>query len=499
MTRDTVGVLSIPCAGNTARKLVGNILNVLMMDQVGFPRYIVHVLTVYLQCPGSGNWYLSPVSPLSLVPKAGKLGKYRLIQNLSHPHNTHPTPSINVHLNSDQFPCTRGTFKTVCTLVRNLPPGAQAATRDIAEAYHIIPLHEKQWPGVVVQISNDPEQFALNTSNSFGCATTGGLFGLFRDALADLLRAKGISPILKWVDDFIFIRIPKESISRYNNQQNSDQETLEHNGGEIQTGGHLWYKGETLAETGAEQFAENLEFPLQHIRDHKDQGRTYSCGFLEIDKSTMPLGIPWECSKDVPFKLIVIFEGFAWDLDKKRVSLPESKKGKYTQAIAAWKLRDTHTFEDTQKLYRKLLYTCHIIPQGRAYLIFLEKMMASFHECPFVPCHPPKHLEEDLHWWKNTFSRPSLSHKIPDNRQIIDMHGFSDASSTTGLGIVIGNQWCTWRLLPGWQDQGRDIGWAEVITMELLVKSILQHQPLPGLKVHRDNNSVVEGWWTGRN
>ena len=22
----------------------------------------VHVLTVYLQCPGSGNWYLSPVS-----------------------------------------------------------------------------------------------------------------------------------------------------------------------------------------------------------------------------------------------------------------------------------------------------------------------------------------------------------------------------------------------------------------------------------------------------
>ena len=48
MTRDTVNVLSIPWVGNTARWV--------------FPRYIVHVLTVYLQCPGSGNWYLSPVS-----------------------------------------------------------------------------------------------------------------------------------------------------------------------------------------------------------------------------------------------------------------------------------------------------------------------------------------------------------------------------------------------------------------------------------------------------
>ena len=89
-------------------------------------------------------------SPLSLVPKPGKPGKYRLIQNLSYPHNNQPTPSINSSLNSDDFPCTWGTFRTVATLIRNLPQGSQAATRDIAEAYRIIPLHENQWPGVVV-------------------------------------------------------------------------------------------------------------------------------------------------------------------------------------------------------------------------------------------------------------------------------------------------------------------------------------------------------------
>ena len=155
-------------------------------------------------------------SPLSLVPKPGKPGKYRLVQNLSHPHTNFPVPSINAHLNSDDFPCTWGTFRTVCTLIRSLPQGSQAAVRDIAEAYRIIPLHESQWAGVAVRISNNPERYALNTCNSFGCATAGGLFGMFGDALADLLRAKGIGPILKWVDDFLFIRIPQVDIPTYN-------------------------------------------------------------------------------------------------------------------------------------------------------------------------------------------------------------------------------------------------------------------------------------------
>ena len=126
-------------------------------------------------------------SPLSLVPKARKPGKFHLIQNLSYPHTNHPVPSINSHLNSNDFPCTWGTFHTVCTLIRHLPKGSQAATRDISEAYRIIPLHESQWLRVVVRITNSPAKFALNTSNSFGGVTAGGLFGLFGDALADLL------------------------------------------------------------------------------------------------------------------------------------------------------------------------------------------------------------------------------------------------------------------------------------------------------------------------
>jgi hypothetical protein len=437
-------------------------------------------------------------SPLSLVPKSGKPGKFRLIQNLSYPHNNKPFPSINSALNSDEFPCTWGTFRTISTLILNLPPGSQAAVRDISEAYRIIPLHENQWPGVVVRISNQPEQFALNTCNSFGCATAGGLFGFFGDALADILRAEGIGPVLKWVDDFIFFRVPCNTIRTYNQGRDRNREIITKNGGPTPTGGRIWYKGAPSPDAGPEHFAEDLAHPIKTIREHVMNGTVYPYGFEEIDEITNPLGIPWESSKDVPFSDVVPFIGFAWNLARKRVFLPESKKEKYLHAIVEWKQRSRHTLDDVRKLYGKLLYACLITPQGRSYLTNFEKMMGTFQDRPFLPRHPPAHLNEDLAWWERTLTSPSLSREIPGGRSVINVHGYSDASSTIGIGIVLGNKWRAWRLLPNWKSGGRDIGWAEAIGMELLVRTTLKFGTFPGIQLHGDNTGVVEGWWTGR-
>ena len=437
-------------------------------------------------------------SPLSLVPKAGKPGKYRLIQNLSHPHSNRPVASINSHLNSDDFPCTWGTFHTVCTLVRSLPPRAQAAVRDIAEAYRIVPLHPDQWAGVVVRVSNEPGLFALNTCNSFGCATAGGVFGMFGDALADILRAKGIGPILKWVDDFIFFRIPCLTLAEYNEQRNRDHEAVEKNGGMLQTGGRLWYQGKTRGDGGADQFAEDLSLPLKRVRDRLSDGIAYPYGVEEIDAITQPLGVPWETTKDVPFQTVVPFVGFSWDLERKRVSLPEQKKEKYVLAILEWRQHVTHVLDDARKLYGKLLYACYIVPQGRAYLTNLEKMMGTFRDRPFAPRHSPRRLDDDLTWWLQTLSRPYLERIIPGGRVVTDVQGYSDASSSVGIGVVIGKRWRSWRLLSGWQTGGRDIGWAEAVGMEFLVRTVLHLNVLPAFQVYGDNIGVVEGWWTGR-
>ena len=111
-----------------------------------------------------------------------------------------------------------------------------------------------------------------------------------------------------------------------------------------------------------EHFAEDLSFPIQHICDHKSQDITFPYGLEEVEQVMSQLGIPWETSKDVPFNSVVIFAGFTWDLNQKQVSLPDPKKEKYSQAISEWQQQPTHTLKDMHKLYRKLLYTCHIIP-----------------------------------------------------------------------------------------------------------------------------------------
>ena len=76
-------------------------------------------------------------SPLSLVPKLGKPGKYRVVHDFSHPcqSSTNPNSSINSTISSHDFPCTWGTFSTICLIIYKLLPGSQASIRDVAETY----------------------------------------------------------------------------------------------------------------------------------------------------------------------------------------------------------------------------------------------------------------------------------------------------------------------------------------------------------------------------
>ena len=81
------------------------------------------------------------------------------------------------------------------------------------------------------------------------------------------------------------------------------------------------------------------------------------------------------------------------------------------------------------------------------------------------------------------------------------MDAFSDASSEFGIAITIGDKWRAWHLIPGWKtlDGQRDIGWAEAIAFECLVRYLMNtHSEKQHFLVHSDNRGVVKGWWNGR-
>ena len=438
-------------------------------------------------------------SPLSLVPKASKPGKYRAVHDFSHPHNPSPhATSINSYIDSDLFPCTWGTFSTVALLIARLPPGSQASVRDVAEAYRTIPVTPRQWPGLVIRLQAE-DQFAVNTCNNFGLASAGGVYGMVADAGADIFRGHGIGPLAKWVDDHIFFRIPRAHLPEYNKLRKRWQQEIQANGGQRQSGSRIWYGGKDLPNASTEEFDEECSVLLRDLagtepRTMEDAPFAYSD--KDIDEISTCLGIRWELSKSVPFGTEVPYLGFQWDLRTRTVHLLDEKRTKYLAAITEWEKECTHNLLDTQRLYGKLLHATLVLPAGRAYLTNLEAMLASFNNGAFIPHTPPRDTPFDLRWWKQQLSCPAISRPIPEPCHPIDLNTYSDASSGFGIAVTIGHKWRAWRLAPGWKSQGRDIQWAEAIGFELLIIGICA-SAIEGehILVYGDNRGVVEGWW----
>ena len=123
-----------------------------------------------------------------------------------------------------------------------------------------------------------------------------------------------------------------------------------------------------MSNGSPEQFDEDLTSPIRDLSQSSPRSphdARFSYCMADIDTLSLELGIPWEKDKDIPFGTIVPFIGFSWDITSRLVSLPPSKKAKYLAAITEWNLSPTHNLAQTQKLYGKLLHTCHIIPKGK--------------------------------------------------------------------------------------------------------------------------------------
>ena len=439
--------------------------------------------------------------PLSLVPKTSKPGKFRAVHNFSHPHS--PTPeasSVNSHIDSDAFPCTWGTFATVALLIARLPPGSQAAVRDVSEAYRTIPVTPNEWPGLVVRLQAH-DQFVVNTCNNFGLASAGGVYGMLADAGADIFRGNGMGPLAKWVDDHIFFRIPHEHLVSYNGQRAQWHRDILAHGARRQEGGRVWYGGKSMPNGRAEEFDEDCSVQILNLAGtspRTPEEQIFAYAEVDIDRLSDRLGIRWEATKSVPFGVEVPYLGFTWNLHDRTVCLLDAKRLKYLAAIVEWERKRTHNLLETQRLYGKLLHAALVFPAGRAHLTGMEAMLASFNNSPFLPHTPPRDTPDDLGWWKCQLQHPSMPKLIPGPQPLIDYRAFSDASSGFGVAITIGPKWRAWRLVEGWKSQGRDIQWAEAIGFELLAICLCElAKKGEHVTLHGDNRGVVEGWWKG--
>jgi len=227
--------------------------------------------------------------------------------------------------------------------------------------------------------------------------------------------------------------------------------------GQIHKGSRIWYKGNTMPNRHPEEFDEDMATPLRDLSCTSacpPNNTLYTYTDNNINDLSEKLGIPWEVSKSIPFGSVVPYLSFSWDLNVHTVAVPAEKKLKYLNMIEEWEKKPTHALAEVQRLYGKLLHVSLVIHARHTYLTNLEAMHSGFNNSPFVPHTPPHNTPDDLKWWPKLLHSPSLSRDIPGPVPLTDLNTFSDASSSFGISITIGNRWHAWHLLPGWKADG---------------------------------------------
>jgi len=121
-----------------------------------------------------------------------------------------------------------------------------------------------------------------------------------------------------------------------------------------------------------------------------------------------------------------------------------------------------------------------VVPEGRSNLCGIWNLLTLMSESSLSPhsqhSWTPSALR-DLDWWIQYLDRRDISMRLcteitPDD----SFRVFSDASTSWGIGVVIGSQFDSFKLAEGWQNWdsgGKDISWLEFIGVELAVYFLL--------------------------
>lgn len=371
-------------------------------------------------------------SPLGVVPKAN--GLFRIIQDMSYPRDSSPVSSINSQISSADFPSEWSTFALCYWLVARAPPGSQAAVFDVDSAYRNIPVFPADQNFCCVQFLGS---IYIDHCLDFGCTSSCGIFGRPADALVALFKHMSVPDILKWVDDFVFFRYPvslHDVIPSY-----SYDESL------------IWSVAKTL-------------------------------------------GWPWSTSKHQPFAQSFTYLGFQWDLQLRTVQIPEPKKVKYLSRLRPWLTLDKAILRDAQKLLGTLNHCTLVIPDGPSHLPSLFKFVAGFKNTlsPFVSHTISASLRADIVWWQSQLSNAFCGSLVHTPPPLLPHVIYVDASTSWGIGVLINGHWEAFHYVTGARTTDHNIGWAEMVAVEVAVGILVSILPRDShVHIRSDNQGVL--------
>lgn len=267
--------------------------------------------------------------------------------------------------------------------------------------------------------------------------------------IVDILQAVGISPVPKWGDDLLPIRFPIKSVTEIDRS--------------------ISYK--------------------------------YSYDLVFFKDTLAPLCVPWHASKWKDFSSKPVYLGLVWDFENRTVALAEHKREKYLNKLNNFLLLNSSSRilkKDALSLLGTLSHVSIVHQDGRSYLSTLSSFIATFTN-DHKPRYPRISVIKDLEWWVTKLTHSGFARHLSHRGVTQDLGIWVDASKSWGIGIIIGNEWDAWEWSAPWHYEGRDIGWAESIAVELAAR-ILSERGISNaaILIRGDNQGVVGSYGRGR-
>jgi hypothetical protein len=184
---------------------------------------------------------------------------------------------------------------------------------------------------------------------------------------------------------------------------------------------------------------------------------------------TAPLGVPWSIPKMRLLAEIQRYIGFDWNLRARSVSMPQEKLAATLAMVSAWITPGaTSSEEEAARVHGKLVHLATIYPLVRPFLRSISRFASNFRSRR-ARLEVPSGARSDVKWILDIV--PLLPRELPlATPDPIDIGWWGDASTSFGVGVVVGHIWGVWTWAPGvivGPGHELHIGWAEAVAVEL--------------------------------
>ena len=361
------------------------------------------------------------VSPFGVIPKS-EPGKWRLILDLSSPTGN----SVNDGIAKELCSLSYTTVDDIAVSVQKCGRGALMAKFDLKAAYRQVPVHpDDRWLlGMILE-----DDLYVDTTLPFGLRLAPMIFSAVADALAFIIRSRGVQGLDHYLDDFSLVGPPQSPTCQ------------------------TWLDTALLA-------CDELGF---RVAPKKTEGPATQINLLgiEIDSSHMEL------------------------------RLPRQKLEKLQEMVEQWRHRKSCRKRDLQVLAGHLNHACKVIRPGRRFLRGIFGLLSQFGRKDH-PIQLNREFRADMEWWHEFASRwngVSLLREVALQHPSVEL--WSDASGAWGCGAFWRDEWfqVEWKVWPDFQEA--TIASKELLL--LVIAAVIGGPQWRGsvVQCHCDNQAVV--------